>query len=111
MTSECNAAVSDVSPAEVLGKLVRSSVVEAVASKDPACSEYGSADDAEFQHGSVEVLGAGRAVDAVLSEPRGEQFLVGLHGKEVDFPCDVLSHVLKIPSVSVLFNVKSNQRV
>ena len=111
MASECGAAVPDVSPAEVFGKIVRTTVEEAVASEDPAGTEDGSPDDAEFHHGPVEVLGAGRAVDTGLAEPGGEQFLVGFHGQEIDFPCDVLSHVLKIPVGSVLFNAKSDQRV
>ena len=106
MSSEGDAAVSYVPPAEGGGDVVGSAVVEAVAAQDSADAQDGAADDAQLHDCAVEILGAGGAVDAGLSEVWGEHFLVCLYGQEIDFPCYVLSHVLKIPFGSELFNPK-----
>ena len=106
MSSEGDASVPYMAPAEGLGKIVRSAVVQSVASENPAGAQDCPPDYAEFHHGFVEVFRACGAVDAGFSEVRGEQFLVGSDRKEIDFPCYVLSHVLKIPVGSVLFNAK-----
>ena len=106
MALEGDATISDVPPAEGGWDVVRTSVVEAAASQDAADAEDGAPDYAQLHDGAVEVLGAGGAVDAALSEIWGEHFLVGPDGEEVDFPCYVLSHVLKIPVGNDLFNPK-----
>ena len=106
MSSECDAAVPYVPPAEGLGKIVRTAVVQAVASEDPAGTQDCTPDYSEFHHGPVEVFRTCGAVDAGFPEIRGEHFLVGSDRQEIDFPCYVLSHVLKIPVGSVLFNAK-----
>ena len=107
MPSEGDAAVADMPPAEGGGDFVGSAVVEAVAPEDPADAQDGAADDAQLHYRAVEILGAGRAVDAGLSEVWGEHFLVCPDGQEIDFSCYVLSHVLKIPFGSDLFNPKA----
>ena len=106
MSSEGYPSVAYVPPAEGGGDVVGSAVVEAVAAQYSADAHDGAADDAQLHDGAVEILGAGGAVDAGLSEVWGEHFLVCLYGQEVDFPCYVLSHVLKIPSGNELFNPK-----
>lgn len=81
MTSESYAFVTYVPPAEGEGDVVGTAVVEAVAPEDAADAEDGAADDAQLHDGAVEILGAGGAVDAVLSEIWGEHFLVCLYGE------------------------------
>ena len=93
-------------PAEGGGDIVGSAVVETVAPEYPADAHNGTADYSQLHDGAVEILGAGGAVDAGLSEVWGEHFLVCLYRQEIDFPCYVLSHVLKIPFGSELFNPK-----
>ena len=106
MSTENDATVSDMFPAEGGWDIIGSAVVEAVAAENPADAENGAADDTQLHDCLIEVFGTCRGVDAVLAKVWGERFLICLYGQEIDFPCYVLSHVLKIPFGSELFNPK-----
>lgn len=76
MSSEGRSPVFDISEAELLGHIVRAAEVEAVASEYPAHSQNRALDYSEPHHCFVEVFRACRAVDAVGTEKRRDQFLV-----------------------------------
>ena len=104
MASEGDAPVPDVPEAEGLWNIVRTAVVEAAAAQYPAHTEYGSLHDAELHDGTVEVLGAGRGVDAVVAQHGRYEFLITFDRKKEDSPCNIFPHMVKVSLGLILFN-------
>ena len=76
MPSEGRSPVLDISEAELLRHIIWAAEVEAVASEYPAHPQDCALDYSETHHRFVEVFRACRAVDAVGTEKRRDQFLV-----------------------------------
>ena len=104
MSSEGGPPVPDVSEAEFLGHVIRAAEIQTVASEDSAHAQDRSFHYTETHHSFVEVFRAGRAVDAVGTEKRRDQFLIAFDREEEYSSCNVSFHVIKIASGCTLCN-------